>query len=106
MEHPIQPETAIAHARRMQAVTIELCVAYLDNWCHSPVTSKKMKDYVSRVCGLTKKDFERAKDGTEKTKENEKVDINDGINAIVGGGKYGTCSICHNPECREPNTKH
>lgn len=100
MEYPIQPETALSYARRLQVVTIQLCMAWMDTNCVPEVgwsESSRMKQYVSRVCGLTEKDFERVKDGTEKTKE-EKVNINDGINVILGGGKYALKKE-HGPSC-------
>jgi hypothetical protein len=47
-----------------------------------PGTSKKlledMKKHVSRVCGLTEKDFRREKDGTEKSTDEKECDICDG----------------------------
>jgi hypothetical protein len=80
MEPVVQPEAEIDRnlrlLRQMQAATIELCVAWMEKeFSHIPqsarINGQAMKQYVSRVCGLTEKDFEREDDGTQKTKTEE-----------------------------------
>ena len=84
----LQPEAPLKQLeliRRMQATTIELCAAWMVIHLHGAGGESKessykaqfaMKRYVSRVCGLTEKDFEREEEnGTKETKTKKISDV-------------------------------
>ena len=81
MEHSFQSETEVEAAevrrlrlsRRMQAVTIELCMEWLAiRYEHSGPGSRDremMRRHVARVCGLTEDDFRKVENGTNQETE-------------------------------------